>query len=140
MTPMTTIPIAAVLAALLATAAGADGRVDRAFAMADENGDGRITRAELRDCKEAQFRRADLNHDGFVDAAELDAIRRLVRLARAAAETRIDAAMRLDRDGDAKISLEEFAGRLPMFDLADADGDGAVTMAEIDRLKAIFGR
>jgi hypothetical protein len=47
--------------------------VVRWFAQADKNGDGRIDRAEFRADAEAFFRVLDSNHDGVIDAFELQA-------------------------------------------------------------------
>ena len=41
----------------------------------DANNDGKVTRDEFIKPSEAQFERMDSNHDGAVDAAELDAMK-----------------------------------------------------------------
>jgi Ca2+-binding EF-hand superfamily protein len=56
--------------------AKAAGRFDALIAELDRNGDGQVTRAELAAAPPRLFDAADADHDGRVDKAELDALRR----------------------------------------------------------------
>jgi EF hand len=100
---------------------------------ADQNEDGVITRAEYQTSRVAAFDKLDRNDDGFVDSN--DAPRR--RRAQAQGGERL-AALReqLDKDGDGRVSREEFAnGPMLMFDRADGNHDGQLDAQEIKAFK-----
>jgi Ca2+-binding EF-hand superfamily protein len=61
----------------------------------DRNHNGRIELSELRDSLAKAFAQLDANHDGFLTAAE-------------AAFMRPEAFKKFDRDGDGRLSAEEF--------------------------------
>mgnify|MGYP001240078492 FL=1 len=116
------------------------------FAGADKDSDGKITRDELTAYRQSNLAGIDSDGDKMISAAELAAkmtVRMQARI-EAMAKERVEAQ---DVDGDGKLSVEELiappmAGRL--FDRADADGDGAVTEAELqamrDRMGGMMGR
>src|SRR5690242_10318646 len=75
------------------------------------------------------FEQADANHDGKVTKAELDAYA-------------ADALKRFDKDGDGKLSLDEFQGlwleltrplEVRAFQFLDRNGEGKVTAEEMQR-------
>jgi Ca2+-binding EF-hand superfamily protein len=77
----------------------------------------------------------------LVSAAELDAVReRMARMARLGGDALTERAGRLDRDGDGSLSLAEFTVTSPILTLIDADGNGAISRAELDRARAAFSR
>lgn len=134
---MKALPLTATLAALIATGAVAQDYGGRAFARADANGDGRLTRAEISAARASQFRRLDRNGDGYVDQAEIDQIRRRIEMVRGPAGPNQGLGFDLaDANGDGRISRAEFIDATPFFARADLNGDGAVTRAEIERLRA----
>lgn len=96
---------------------------------ADLNGDGRITRAEYTQARAQLFDRLDRNKDGVVDQS--DAPRGLLR--RRAGGERMDQLREyMDTNGDGRVTREEFVnGPTPMFDHADANGDGVIDQAEL---------
>ena len=63
---------------LAARRKGQGSGLAQAMAMLDKDGDGRVSRAEFVDGPGLIFQRADTNHDGVVDAAELAAFRSAV--------------------------------------------------------------
>lgn len=107
------------------------------FAAVDADGDGKVTKEEFAAYRQAMVAGVDADGDNLISAEELAA------QMKARMDARIDerAAARVaaqDADGDGKLSVEELiAPPMPerMFDRVDADGDGAVTAAEIDAVR-----
>lgn len=96
---------------------------------ADTNGDGAVSRAEYAAMRERLFAKLDRNHDGYLTADDRSG-RRMGR--RASGEKLQQAMQGLDRDGDGRVSHDEFTqGPTLMFDRADTDGDGTLSPAEI---------
>lgn len=127
----------ALIVAAIAPAAAQErgGRLERLM-EADANKDGAITRAEMRAAREAAFRRMDANNDGYISEDE----RR--QASEAAAARRKDKGARgADANNDGKISREEFLA-MPMhgFDRLDANNNGVIEAAEIDRARAMMER
>ncbi len=110
------------------------------FGMADEDGDGVVTRAEFTAMSAKHFDQADADHDGKVTRAEAEAAHKLMMAAMGGRmKGRMEGAMgeRLrsaDKDGDGAISAEE-AKAMPMlaehFDEVDTNHDGKVTREEM---------
>lgn len=105
------------------------------FVELDVNRDRAIERDEVPPSGRAAFdrllRRADLNHNGKLEAGEyrdllLD-LRDFGQLVRKKAVDRFNA---MDRDHDGKVSREEFTGPRPRFDVLDRNGDGQITEQE----------
>jgi Ca2+-binding EF-hand superfamily protein len=137
--PRLAAALAAGLFLLPAAAAAQDGAL--LFQYLDTDGDGRISEAERRAAQAAQFARADRNGDGRLDAAEIAAMRdRLARFTAAADAGIAEMAERRDRDRDGALSLEEYTATGPLWALADTDGDGAISRAEFDRVRALLAR
>jgi Ca2+-binding EF-hand superfamily protein len=68
---------------LAARFSGQGNRLAQAKALLDKDGDGRISRDEFVNGSGLLFDRADTNHDGVVDAGELQALRAAVAAHRA---------------------------------------------------------
>ena len=102
---------------------------------ADANGDGMITEAEFRDARAKLFARLDRDGDGFLTNA--DTPRRLAAR-RAGGGDRLAEAMRgLDKDGDGKVSRDEFVNSPGLiFQRADANRDGVVDRQELEAFQA----
>ena len=124
-----TLTIAAILTVAASTAFAQEGRnIEKAFAQADLNHDGVVTRAEFQSSRAARFRQLDRNHDGFLSQDDMPKGLGLFRPNGA----RITQMLELfDTDHDGRISLQEFiAGSMRLFDQADANHDGVLTRAE----------
>ncbi len=119
----------------------APARSQKMMARLDADKDGRITKEEAEAARKKMFARLDRNSDGVIDEQEIDRARKAIMDRATMMETRLSMQwQRLDKDGDGKVSADEFEARTGMFDLADRNGDGVVTADEIEALRAVFGR
>lgn len=127
-----------VVAGTLKPAAGQPGNPDT-------NGDGKLSPAEFAALREAMLLRLDVNHDGAITTAEVDADED-----RGIAQEVDDTFKRFDTNGDGSVSKAEMtavikgqykAKRSNGLGPLDADNNGTVTKAEIDQMaKAEFAR
>lgn len=96
---------------------------------ADVNRDGKITKSELTSFRAANFTRIDRSGDDVLTESDIPAFLRGKGgpIDIAALTTQFDS----NRDG--KVSRDEFVnGPTSVFDRADANRDGTLTMAELD--------
>ncbi len=111
------------------------------FAKVDANGDGKITREELAAGRQAGVAGIDADGDQLISAEELAA--KMMAEAKARIEARAkDRVAAQDANGDGKLSVEELiAPRIGtrLFERADADGDGAVSEAELQAMHERMG-
>ena len=98
-----------------------------------------ISRTEISAAVKAKFAQIDTNHDGVVSRAEFEAFR--ARMASGDVDRGNGAAAfvhigghwfeRSDANGDGRVTLAEATGRpLEMFDMADTNHDGVVSLQE----------
>jgi Ca2+-binding EF-hand superfamily protein len=106
------------------------------FAELDSNRDNAIERDEVPESARTAFdrllKRGDDNHNGKLETEEYRSL--LVDLREIAEQTKKQAAARfkaMDKDGDGKVSRDEFTGPKPRFDVLDRDGDGFLNQQEI---------
>ena len=110
-----------------------------AFADADVNGDGIVTKAEFLAGRNARFDKMDRNGDGVVSRDDFGRILKF----RPQAGQKLDAFIaQADSNHDGKVSRAELAAApTPIFGLTDANRDGKVDKDEMaaarDRLKAM---
>jgi Ca2+-binding EF-hand superfamily protein len=107
------------------------------FADLDKNKDKKISREEFPSQFPAQmFDRLDTNHDGFIDEEEWNAMRRNFGGGGGGGGggPRIgESLMKLmDANADGKVSREEFAKILSLFDLLDKDHNGELSQDEMN--------
>jgi Ca2+-binding EF-hand superfamily protein len=106
----------------------------RAFAQADLNGDGVVTRAEFEASRHGRFAALDRNRDGYLSLEDAPipgglAPRRGGRF--------LQALEPFDVNHDRRISFEEFLdGSMRLFDEADRNHDGQVDRAEAEAFGA----
>ncbi|MER9896139.1 EF-hand domain-containing protein [Mesorhizobium sp. M0119] len=122
------------------SALAADQGATEAFRRIDTNGDRKLEFSEIQAARARMFDRLDANHNGVLEQDE-------VRAAVAQVESKRDfqaarfaglqaEAGRMDRNGDGKISRDEFTAAIPDPLLqADTDGDGALSIAELRALR-----
>lgn len=130
----------------------------RRFQQADKDGDGKVTRDEFPGAPE-RFDRLDADRDGSLTVDEATrgpgrpspfpaeptkpadpgpakpAAQPEPAKARAKAQVadRLRRLARLDKDGDGKITRDEYQGPAPLFDRLDKDGDGSIGRDELPR-------
>ena len=101
---------------------------------ADANGDGTITAAEFTDARAKMFTRLDRNNDGYLTK---DDTPRLALRRSGNGERMQDMLLMLDKDGDGRISRDEFVNSPSLlFQRADTNHDGAIDQAELAAFKA----
>jgi len=108
---------------------GAAGLLQR-FQAIDKDRDGKISRAEFPG-QPPLFERLDADKDGFLTKEEIVKEQEAARAGFAAERLKA-----MDKDGDGKISRQEFQGPEPAFDRLDANGDGFLTKEELARFSA----
>jgi len=125
---------AAALLAAPAAFAQSQGEGMKLLTAADSNRDGVVTRDEYARARAANFARLDRNKDGAVSKADF---KRLARFKPDAA-SRLDTLIAtMDADKDGKVTRAEFdAAPMPLFDRADANGDGRIDANEMAAAKA----
>lgn len=106
---------------------GRHAGVMRMFDRVDANGDGKVTGAELATFRSERFANADADGNGSISLEEFQTVWMEMTRPRM-----VDAFQRMDDDGDAAVTDEEFGGRLQrMQSWLDRDGDGAVSREEL---------
>jgi len=123
-----------------ASACAADGSARDLFRHIDTNGDRKLEFSEIRAARAQMFDRMDANHNGLLDAGEVRTAVEQVKSKRdfqAAQFAGLQAqASRIDRNGDGKISRDEFAAFIPDRLLqADTNSDGALSISELRALR-----
>jgi Ca2+-binding EF-hand superfamily protein len=107
------------------------------FLQLDANGDRIIDRGEIPDSGRAAFeallKNGDTNKDGRIDQEEYRSMLVAVRDAGGSLSGRF---AELDKNGDGKLTRDEFAGPPGLFSRFDADGDGVITRDEAARAAA----
>lgn len=108
------------------------------FETLDADKDGKVTKAEITAARTAHVTAADANSDGKLSGDELAAMQ-MARMAERANDRATRMVAELDVDGDGMLTVSELIVRpMPdrMFDRLDADGDEAISQAEVDAMQA----
>jgi hypothetical protein len=108
------------------------------FETLDADKDGKVTKAEITVALTAQVTAADANSDGKLSVDEIAALQ-TARVTERANDRATRMVAELDVDGDGMLTVSELTVRpMPdrMFDRLDADGDDAISQAEVDAMRA----
>jgi hypothetical protein len=98
----------------------------------DKDGDGKVSKEEASGLPEALFTNNDTNNDGFLDKAEMDAMRARFKSGGGQGGGMRNL-MSNDKNKDGKVSRDEAPeGMQNFFDRMDANGDGFIDQAELD--------
>ncbi|CAN7670961.1 EF-hand domain-containing protein [Mesorhizobium sp. LjNodule214] len=98
----------------------------------DTNGDGLISKDEMKVAREHLFKKLDRNGDGVIDENEVESARQAIKDRAEVAQARAgNRWRRMDTNGDGKVSEEEFTASMPLFEIADRNGDGKLSANEI---------
>jgi Ca2+-binding EF-hand superfamily protein len=110
------------------------------FQQLDANGDMVIDRGEVPESGRAAFdqllKNADINKDGKIDREEYRDMLLSLRESFGSISGRF---AEIDKNGDGKISMEEFNGPEAIFARIDANGDGAITKDEASKFQPGLG-
>ena len=122
------------------SALAADQGARDAFRRIDTNGDRTLQFSEIQAARARMFDRLDANHNGLLDADEVRAAVERVKSKRDFQSAQFAGfqaqAGRMDRNGDGRISRDEFAAFIPDRLLrADTNGDDALSISELRALK-----
>lgn len=108
-----------------------------------------IPRAEVVAAVKARFAQLDTNRDGVVSIAEYDAYREKKAAGALPADTGAAAFVKVgrswfdrsDEDGNGRVTLAEATARpLELFGMADANGDGVVSVTERNLAMMFLGK
>ena len=104
------------------------------FADLDKNKDKKISKEEWASSQlpPQMFDRLDSNHDGFIDEEEFNAMRRGFGGGGGFQRVGDSLIKLLDANGDGKISREEFAKIVSLFDALDKDHNGELNAEELN--------
>lgn len=97
--------------------------IKRVFELADADKDGKLTQAEIDAARTQRFESHDANGDGKLSLAEFESL-----FAEVTEPVTVRAFQFLDPDGDAQITMEEFAKPgARLVERFDRNGDGALS-------------
>jgi len=125
--------------------------VERLMAL-DKDGDGKVTKEELPEPMQRVLQRGDANGDGAIDREEAEELVEQLRRDRPeggaggpggpGGEGFVERVMKLDRDGDGKVTKDEMPEwmRERILERADANGDGAIDKEEAEKMAEQFQR
>ncbi|WP_454856399.1 EF-hand domain-containing protein [Rhizobium binxianense] len=124
----------------LSLAFGQETKATPLLERIDSNGDGSISKEEIVAARQRIFARLDRNGDGNVDQDEIESARDAIMDHADMMQAHLGTAWhRMDKDGSGGVSREEFQARTILFDLADRNGDGELSAAEIAVIRDLIG-
>ncbi len=116
------------------------GEIRELILQLDSNSDMILDRNEIPEAGRAAFerllKRGDTNKDGRLDFEELRAMLGKLRILGGPAAL-AERLRTMDKDGDMRVSKEEFTGPAPAFERLDADKDGFLTRQDLEKLRPV---
>jgi Ca2+-binding EF-hand superfamily protein len=129
-----TLAAAVAMSGPVAAAAPSAAEIERAreqLRVADDDGDGAVTRVEFQAHANAQWAKMDRDRDGYFTRADLPAYAK----SRWDAEPVASLRRRADTNRDGRIARAEFRARHGLsFEIADINRNGAVSKSEMRAL------
>jgi hypothetical protein len=108
----------------------------------DKDGDGTVSKQEFTAYMEAQFDKADPDHDGLLDKNEMGLLRKNLGIAESSSNSSGPKlwVTTMDKDRDGTVSKQEFTAYMQaQFDKADTDHDGTLDRSEMEQLRKNIG-
>jgi Ca2+-binding EF-hand superfamily protein len=108
----------------------------------DKDNDGTVSKQEFTAYMEAQFDKADIDHDGTLDKNDLEQLRKnwgIVSTDANSSGAKLSLTA-MDKDHNGKVTKQEFTTYMEaQFDKADTDHDGTVDKSEMEQLRKNLG-
>ncbi len=129
---LVTLGSTAVEAGCRDSATNKSGRTIALFNKMDLDGNGVVTLDEAKSQREARFKEADTDGDGTLSLPEFKVMKEKKREAKMQKKL-----LKMDKNSDGKVSMEEFVNYKRLFERMDGNDDNTITQ---DEVKNYYGK